>query len=239
MKNATIGAAVLGGYVLGRTKKAKVALSLGALLAGAKARPGQLGKLLDTPFFSGVTQQVRTELTDASKAAAISVLTAKADSLAEVIHDRTAGLQEKAHGESGKDRSEAEHDEDAEDDEGRAEETAEQEPEEPEEPEARDEEAEDEETDEDEEARGEEEDREDDEQEAQEGDEEEAQGGEGRSGKRRSPARRTSARGGEGRAKAEHRGSDQKSPSRPRKKTAAASRSKSGATAGSRRQGDG
>lgn len=98
MNNATIGAAVLGGYLLGRTKKAKLALGVGALLAGSKARPAQLGKMLDSPFLSNVTQQVRTELTDASKAAATSVLTAKADSLAGALHERTEGLRERAHG---------------------------------------------------------------------------------------------------------------------------------------------
>ena len=99
MNNATIGAAVLGGYLLGRTKKAKLALGLGAMLAGSKVRPGQLGKALDTQFLSNVTHQVRTELTDASKAAASSVLTAKADSLAGTLHDRTAELRERAQGE--------------------------------------------------------------------------------------------------------------------------------------------
>lgn len=100
MNNATIGAAVLGGYLLGRTKKAKLALGVGALLAGSKVRPGQLGEALDSPFLSNVTHQVRTELTEASKAAASSVLTAKADSLARTLHDRTAELRKRAQGES-------------------------------------------------------------------------------------------------------------------------------------------
>ncbi|WP_246203654.1 hypothetical protein [Streptomyces tailanensis] len=99
MNNATIGAAVLGGYLLGRTKKAKLALGVGAMLAGSKVRPGQLGKALDSQFLSDVTHQVRTELTDASKAAATSVLTAKADSLAGTLHGRTAELRERAQGE--------------------------------------------------------------------------------------------------------------------------------------------
>ncbi|MCL6736353.1 hypothetical protein [Streptomyces neyagawaensis] len=101
MKNATIGAAILGGYLLGRTKKAKLALGAGALLAGAKARPGQLAGLLDSPFLSNVTQQVRGELTEASKAAATHVLTAKADSLAGALHERTEGLRERAHPDGG------------------------------------------------------------------------------------------------------------------------------------------
>ncbi|MFF0223811.1 ABC transporter substrate-binding protein [Streptomyces sp. NPDC004629] len=98
MNNAKIGAAVLGGYVLGRTKKAKLALSLGALMAGSRIKPGQVVKAVqDSPFLGHLTQQVRTELTGAGKAAATSVLTAKADSLADTIHQRTTALHERGH----------------------------------------------------------------------------------------------------------------------------------------------
>ncbi|KUO21008.1 hypothetical protein [Streptomyces dysideae] len=210
MNNAKIGAAVVGGYVLGRTKKAKLAFGLGALLAGSRVRPGQLGKALDTPFLSGVRRQVRTELTDASKAAASSVLTAKADSLADVLHERTAGLQEKAHGE-------AEHD--------RAEEGREEEPraEEREEDEPADEERQAAEERQTEEPRSEEEPQ----------NEEEP-----RSEKRPSQARRAPARRSEGREKTQHRGSAQEGEPGKRKTTAAQSRAKSG-TSRSRRQDDG
>lgn len=117
MTNAKIGAAVLGGYLLGRTKKGKLALSLGAALAGSRMRPGQVGKLLeDTPLLGNVSKQVRTELTEAGKAAATTVLSAKAESLADALHQRTAGLHEKAHGAGGPDRAETDRDEDDEDD---------------------------------------------------------------------------------------------------------------------------
>ncbi|MFF7264907.1 ABC transporter substrate-binding protein [Streptomyces sp. NPDC008159] len=108
MKNATIGAAVLGGYLLGRTKKAKLALSAGALLAGSKARPGQLAGLLDSPFLNNVAQQVRGELTEAGKAAATSVLTAKADSLAGALHERTEGLRQRSHPDGGESKGDDE-----------------------------------------------------------------------------------------------------------------------------------
>ncbi|MQY35427.1 hypothetical protein SRB17_34050 [Streptomyces sp. RB17] len=109
MNNAKIGAAVLGGYVLGRTKKAKFALSLAALLAGSRIRPGQLVRAVqDSPFLSNITEQMRTELTGAGKAAATSVLTAKADSLADALHERTAGLHGKAHPDGERHRDEAE-----------------------------------------------------------------------------------------------------------------------------------
>ncbi|MFE6621691.1 ABC transporter substrate-binding protein [Streptomyces sp. NPDC057740] len=96
MNNARIGTALLGGYVLGRTKKAKLAIGLGALLAGSRIKPGQVGKALqDSPFLHTLTDQVRNELTDAGKAAATTVLSAKADNLADALHQRTEGLRER------------------------------------------------------------------------------------------------------------------------------------------------
>ncbi|HLL36661.1 MAG TPA: ABC transporter substrate-binding protein [Streptomyces sp.] len=98
MKNAKIGAALLGGYVLGRTKKGKAAIGLGAMLAGSRINPAQVGKTLqESPFVHTLTRQIRTELTGAGKAAATSVLTAKADSVANALHERTTGLREKTH----------------------------------------------------------------------------------------------------------------------------------------------
>lgn len=97
MNNAKMGAAVLGGYVLGRTKKAKLAIGLGSLLAGSRVKPGQLGKALaESPFLSNVNDQVRRELVSAGKAAATSVLTAKAEHLADSLHERTTGMRDKA-----------------------------------------------------------------------------------------------------------------------------------------------
>ncbi|MFE9019004.1 ABC transporter substrate-binding protein [Streptomyces sp. NPDC007808] len=127
MNNATIGAALLGGYVLGRTRKAKLALGLGALLAGSRIRPGQVGKALqESPSVHDLTDQVRSELTDAGKAAATSVLTAKADSLAEALHQRTAGLRERTQGraedEEGEEGEKGEWEEDEEDEEEQGEE---------------------------------------------------------------------------------------------------------------------
>ncbi len=109
MSNAKIGAAVLAGYVLGRTKKAKLAMSLGAMLAGSRVKPGHLGKLLEeSPILGNVSQEVRSELAGAGKAAATTVLAAKAESLADAIHERTEGLHEKAHPDGKRKRGEAE-----------------------------------------------------------------------------------------------------------------------------------
>ncbi|CAL9343373.1 ABC transporter substrate-binding protein [Streptomyces sp. enrichment culture] len=109
MDNAKIGTALLGGYLLGRTKKARLALGLGALLAGSRIRPDQIGRTLQqSPFLKDVTRQVRSELAGASKAAATSVMTAKADNLADALHKRTAGLRDKAYGPAGPDEEDDE-----------------------------------------------------------------------------------------------------------------------------------
>ncbi|MFC8092324.1 ABC transporter substrate-binding protein [Streptomyces sp. NPDC057301] len=98
MDNAKIGTGLLlGGYLLGRSKKAKLALGLGALLAGSRMNPGQVGRALhESPFVHTLTDQVRSELTGAGKAAATTLLSAKADNLADAIHERTSGLQGRA-----------------------------------------------------------------------------------------------------------------------------------------------
>ncbi|CAL9337847.1 hypothetical protein SUDANB105_00207 [Streptomyces sp. enrichment culture] len=115
MKNAKIGAALLGGYVLGRTKKGKLAIGLGSMLAGSRINPAQVGKMLqDSPFVDTLTKQVRTELAGAGKAAATSVLTAKADNLADALHARTTGLRDKAHAAEDQDTDEEEAEDEAE-----------------------------------------------------------------------------------------------------------------------------
>ncbi|MFD7280336.1 hypothetical protein ACFV80_25585 [Streptomyces sp. NPDC059862] len=94
MNNAKIGTALIGGYVLGRRRKARVALGLALAMAARRAKGGDLAKAL-TPVLGNLNRQVRTELTSASKAAASSVLNAQADHLADTLHERTLGLQGK------------------------------------------------------------------------------------------------------------------------------------------------
>jgi hypothetical protein len=126
MNNAKIGAALLGGYLLGRTKKGKLAIGMGAMLAGSRVNPVQVGKTLqDSPLVNTLAKQVRTELGGAGKAAATTVLTAKADSLADALHARTSGLRQQA------ERAEDEEteDQDTADEEGRDDRDEEDEPE--------------------------------------------------------------------------------------------------------------
>ncbi|MFJ9822937.1 hypothetical protein ACIRSU_01020 [Streptomyces sp. NPDC101160] len=94
MNNAKIGTALVGGYVLGRTKKAKLAFGLAMALAGSRIKPGQLGRTIaQSPLLSNVNRQVRGELMTAGKTAATTVLNAKAEHLADALHRRTEGLR--------------------------------------------------------------------------------------------------------------------------------------------------
>ncbi|MFD5200396.1 hypothetical protein ACFWM7_09645 [Streptomyces sp. NPDC058375] len=113
--NAKIGAALVGGYLLGRTKKAKLALGFGMFLVGKKfdLDPRQLGKMLaNSPVLGSLNDQVRKELVDATKTAATKAVTQRAGSLADSLQQRTQAL------ESGPEADEEEPDEEEDDEAG-------------------------------------------------------------------------------------------------------------------------
>ncbi|SEE85345.1 hypothetical protein SAMN05428943_6406 [Streptomyces sp. 2314.4] len=86
MSNAKIGVALVGGYVLGRTKKAKLAIGLGMYLAGKRLPldPKQLGELVaNSPVLGPLNDQVRSELVDATKSAVSTALTQRMSALTE------------------------------------------------------------------------------------------------------------------------------------------------------------
>ncbi|MEU6244629.1 hypothetical protein [Streptomyces sp. NPDC047024] len=98
-KNAKIAVALVGGYVLGRTKKAKLALGLGMFLAGKKLDldPRRVGKLIaNSPALGGLNDQVRSQLVDATRTAATEALTQRAAGLATSLARRTEALQDPA-----------------------------------------------------------------------------------------------------------------------------------------------
>ncbi|MFE2378769.1 hypothetical protein [Streptomyces sp. NPDC059398] len=108
--NGKIGVALVGGYLLGRTKKAKLAIGLGMFLAGKKMSldPAQLGKMLaNSPVLGSLNSQVRKELVEATKSAATSALTKRATGLADSLHERTLGLGESSGGASDDEDSES------------------------------------------------------------------------------------------------------------------------------------
>ncbi|MGV9849615.1 hypothetical protein ACWDWU_12700 [Streptomyces sp. NPDC003442] len=96
MTNGKIAVAVVGGYLLGRTKKAKLAVGLGMLLAGKKISldPQQLKKsLAQAPLLSGLNSEVRKELADATRQAATKAVSHRVSGLADSLHERTALLR--------------------------------------------------------------------------------------------------------------------------------------------------
>ncbi|MFJ6851506.1 hypothetical protein ACIQM3_13365 [Streptomyces sp. NPDC091271] len=115
--NAKIGAALVGGYLLGRTKKAKLAIGFGMFLAGKKLSldPRQLGRMLaDSPLVGGLNDQVRKELVGATKTAATNALTQRATGLADSLHKRTLELEDPSGAKARDEEDEA--DEESEDD---------------------------------------------------------------------------------------------------------------------------
>ncbi|MFD6415043.1 hypothetical protein [Streptomyces sp. NPDC060194] len=95
MTNTKIGTALVGGYLLGRTKKAKLAVGLGMVLAGKKLNlePRELLRIAAAnPLVNQLNEQVRTELFGATKTAASSALTQRVNRLADSLHERAQGL---------------------------------------------------------------------------------------------------------------------------------------------------
>ncbi|NEC66391.1 hypothetical protein [Streptomyces sp. SID9727] len=114
-KNAKIGAALVGGYLLGRTKKAKLAVGFGMFLLGKKfdLDPRRIGRMLaESSALGPLNDQVRKELVDATRTAATKAVTQRAGSLAESLQRRTQSLSA---GPAAEDDEPYEDDEDTED----------------------------------------------------------------------------------------------------------------------------
>ncbi|MFF9852188.1 hypothetical protein [Streptomyces litmocidini] len=94
-KNARIGAALVGGYLLGRTRKARLALGFGLFLAGRRLDldPRRVGRALaSSPLVGNLNDQVRKELVEATKSAATEALAQRAAGLADSLNRRTRAL---------------------------------------------------------------------------------------------------------------------------------------------------
>ncbi|MEU2722483.1 hypothetical protein [Streptomyces smyrnaeus] len=92
---AAVLAAVAGGYFLGRTRKAKLALTVGSVVAGRRLgldpqellRQG-IQKLAETPQFEELTDQVKHQLVAAARTAVSSTANRRLESLADALRDR-------------------------------------------------------------------------------------------------------------------------------------------------------
>jgi hypothetical protein len=94
-----VGLALAGGYLLGRTKRMKLALIVGGMAAGRKlsANPGELlGRSADmlrsNEQVEALVEQARTGLLDAGKAAAIAAATGKMEAVSDRLAERAASL---------------------------------------------------------------------------------------------------------------------------------------------------
>lgn len=99
-ENAKITLAVVGGYVLGRRKKAKLAIGLGLYLAGKKLNidPKRIADVLmrqlgDSPQLAAVREQAQGQLASVGKVAVGAVVDRGAGHVADLLHDRTERLR--------------------------------------------------------------------------------------------------------------------------------------------------
>ncbi|CUW32355.1 MULTISPECIES: DNA primase [Streptomyces] len=105
MNRTALGLAVGAGYLLGRTKKLKLALAVGSLAAGKKLNLGpraiadQLNRqLLDNPQFKEIGDQLRQDLRGVGKAAGGAMVERQINSLADRLHGRTAQVRDQLSG---------------------------------------------------------------------------------------------------------------------------------------------
>lgn len=149
MNNRTgLGLALGAGYVLGRTKKMKLAFALGSLAAGKKLNLTPKGianlvsqQLANNPQFKEIGDQLRQDLSGVGKAASGAMVERQMTALADRLHGRTGQVRDQLAGVAPGGRDS----EDAEDEEEPEEATAEDETEEDEEPQEEEATAEDEE----------------------------------------------------------------------------------------------
>ncbi|MBU6534232.1 DNA primase [Streptomyces mayonensis] len=142
MNRVGMGLAIGAGYLLGRTRKLKLAVAVGTMVAGKKLNltPKGVAELVsghleNNPQFKEIGDQLRTDLRGVGKAASGAMVERQIDALADRLHGRTAevrdqlsGVASKAPGvgsrdsEASEDSEEyAEHDDDRDDQDERAE----------------------------------------------------------------------------------------------------------------------
>jgi hypothetical protein len=127
MENNTkvsLAAAVAAGYVLGRTKKGKLAIGLASLVAGQQLplNPRDMismgvRKLAENPQVAPLIEQVRGELLTAGRTALSAQANRRLVSVADALQQRTSALQEPPFDEDDEDREEEPEDDEAYEDE--------------------------------------------------------------------------------------------------------------------------
>ncbi|WP_405685256.1 histone protein [Streptomyces sp. NBC_01387] len=141
MENSTkvsLAAAVAAGYVLGRTKKGKLAIGLASLVAGQQLplNPRELvsmgaRKLAANPQVAPLIEQARGDVLDAGRTALSATANRRLEAVADALQERTNALLEPPPDEDEDEDHDEEEDEDAPEDEEPEEEEEEEEEEEP------------------------------------------------------------------------------------------------------------
>ncbi|MFF9661204.1 DNA primase [Streptomyces althioticus] len=110
MNRTGMGLAIGAGYLLGRTKKLKMALAVGGLVAGKKLNlsPRAVADLVsqqlrDNPQFKELGDRLRGDLRGVGKAASGALVERQISSLADRLHGRTAEVRGRLDG-GGEDR---------------------------------------------------------------------------------------------------------------------------------------
>ncbi|MFD9071234.1 DNA primase [Streptomyces lasiicapitis] len=105
MNRLVVGLAVGAGYLLGRTKKAKLAFAVGTMVAGRRLQlsPGALARavtqqLENNPQFKEIGDQLKEDLRGVGKAATGSLLDRQLEGLADRLHDRTLDVRDRLSG---------------------------------------------------------------------------------------------------------------------------------------------
>ncbi|MFC3574262.1 DNA primase [Streptomyces yaanensis] len=128
MNRVALGLAVGAGYVLGRTKKMKLAMAVGTLAAGKRMQlsPRALAELVNeqlgkNPQLKEIGQELRQELRGTGKAASGALVERQIEGLADRLHGRTKQMREQLSGVGLRDEEEEEAEEEEEEENGGAE----------------------------------------------------------------------------------------------------------------------
>ncbi|MGW2939618.1 DNA primase [Streptomyces sp. NPDC001156] len=105
MNRTALGLAIGAGYVLGRTKKMKLAFAVGSLVAGKRMQlsPKALAELVNqqlrnNPQFKELADQLRQNVRGVGKAASGALVERQIEGLAERLHGRTDQVREQLSG---------------------------------------------------------------------------------------------------------------------------------------------
>lgn len=105
MNRLGLGLAVGAGYLLGRTKKMKLAFAVGTMVAGKRMNLSPRGiadlvsqQLQNNPQFKEIGDQIRTDLRGVGKAASGALVERQIEGLADRLHGRTAQVRDQLAG---------------------------------------------------------------------------------------------------------------------------------------------